>query len=504
MKQKSVRRFVNFILAFILCMQVYQVDVMAATTFSSTSITAYTQSTERVKTYEEVNGAYSGYIEGALDECELLEIYENGWCKVGYPTARGKKEAFTQTSNFFVNTDFSSMTMQLGSNKDVYRRSDLSQKFGTVYGTDQIFVVGWQNGNTQIIYPLDAGGYKCGWISGTYSVNGEVEVDLKDGWYQICSAINGNYVIDVEGASGDLCANIMLYENNYGFNQVYLIKKQPNGYYTIMAVHSNLYFDVEKGGCTSGTNVLQYSLNGTEGSDNQLWKIYQTSDGYYRFQSKASGLFLDCNGGVAENFCNVQIWESNDTNAQKFALNECAIDGKTYEQTYGTSENASEEIIRKIVEFELSQIGVADYKGNNNVIYNTWYWGREINGSGYAWCQAFQSYAANYVGVLDIAIPKTASCSNAVSWFSQRGEFHLRTDGYTPKAGDLVFYGENGGSHVGMIIASPVDGYLQVVEGNVYDSNGNYSVQKFTQNSKRRVDSSYVYGYASPSYGLAE
>ena len=65
----------------------------------------------------------------------------------------------------------------------------------------------------------------------------------------------------------------------------------------------------------------------------------------------------------------------------------------------------------------------------------------------------------------------------------------------------LVFYGYNGNiSHVGLIVASPVEGYLQVVEGNVYDSNGNYSVQHFTKNSKRRVDSSYVYGYASPSY----
>ena len=177
---------------------------------------------------------------------------------------------------------------------------------------------------------------------------------------------------------------------------------------------------------------------------------------------------------------------------------ECSIDGKTYAQTYGESE--SDDIIQQIVDYELSQIGVSDYKGNNNVIYNTWYWGKEINGSGYAWCQAFQSYAADQVGVLNTSIPKTASCSMAVNWYKERGEFHLRTDDYIPKAGDLVFYGKNGSSHVGLIIESPIDGYLQVVEGNVCDSNGNYSVQKFTQNSKRRVDSSYVYGYASPSY----
>lgn len=85
--------------------------------------------------------------------------------------------------------------------------------------------------------------------------------------------------------------------------------------------------------------------------------------------------------------------------------------------------------------------------------------------------------------------------------FKQQGTFHLRTDNYTPKAGDLVFYGTNGSSHVGLIIDNPQGSYLQVIEGNVYDSKtGNYSVQKFTKNAKRRTDSSYVYGYASPLY----
>lgn len=105
--------------------------------------------------------------------------------------------------------------------------------------------------------------------------------------------------------------------------------------------------------------------------------------------------------------------------------------------------------------------------------------------------------------MLDSAIPKTASCASAVNWYRQRGQFQLSASyggNYTPKAGDLVFYGSNGSSYVGMIIAAPVNGYLQVVEGNVRAGNGNYTVQKFTRNTRRRVDSSYVYGYAIPSY----
>lgn len=503
MCKKTLRKLVRFVLVLALCLQVWQIEVTAATTIDRTPVTVYALSTKRVYTYKAVKGRYSGYIDGATDQCKILEIYDNGWCKVSYPVSNGTKEAYTTTDKFFVNVDFDTITCQLGSDKTVYKRSDLAQTLGTVYGTDDIIVIGQQNGNTQILYPLDGGGYKSGWIKGCYLADGAVEANLKDGWYQLHSAINSDYVIDVNGASMDNCANVELYQNHAGLNQAYCIKKQENGYYTIMALHSNLYFDVEKGGKESGANVIQYSLNGNVGSDNQLWKIYQTSDGYYRFQSKSSGLFLDCYGCIAENGTNIQIWEFNTTNAQKFLVKECTIDGKSYEETYGELENdkeASESIIQKIVDYELSQIGVSDYKGNNNVVYNTWYWGKEINGSGYAWCQAFQSYAANQVGVLDTAIPRTASCSVAVKWFKDRGEFHLRTEDYTPEAGDLVFYGKNGSSHVGLIIEAPIDGYLQVVEGNVYDSNGNYSVQKFTKNNKRRIDNSYVYGYASPSY----
>ncbi len=79
-------------------------------------------------------------------------------------------------------------------------------------------------------------------------------------------------------------------------------------------------------------------------------------------------------------------------------------------------------LAQKIVNYELSQVGVSDYQGNNNVPYNTWYYGRTVNGSGYAWCMAFQAYSANQFGMLNTAIPKTASCTQAVNWYKNRGQ----------------------------------------------------------------------------------
>lgn len=160
----------------------------------------------------------------------------------------------------------------------------------------------------------------------------------------------------------------------------------------------------------------------------------------------------------------------------------------------------------KMVSYELSQLGVGDIKGNNNVKYNTWYWGKVINSSGYAWCMAFQAYCCNQITGSNTAIPKTASCTSAVNIFKSRGQFQYSKyygGSYIPKAGDLVFYTSNGGKnscHVGMIISSPVNGYLQTVEGNIQCSDGNWKVVRFTNNSKRTISNSYVLGYATPNY----
>ncbi|SEL22125.1 CHAP domain-containing protein [Ruminococcus albus] len=156
---------------------------------------------------------------------------------------------------------------------------------------------------------------------------------------------------------------------------------------------------------------------------------------------------------------------------------------------------------QNVVNTALREVGVAE-TGNNNVKYNTWYYGRTINATGYAWCDAFVSWVANRSGVSTSIIPKSASVSNTLKFYRNCGRFYKSRyygGSYTPKGGDLVFYGTNGGCHIGIIIASPVNGYLQVVEGNVL-LNGKYQVAKFTANSKRTVNSSYVYGYASPNY----
>ena len=55
--------------------------------------------------------------------------------------------------------------MSVTENTNVYKRSDMSEAFGVVYATDRITVIGKSENKLQIIYPLDSGGYKMGWIT---------------------------------------------------------------------------------------------------------------------------------------------------------------------------------------------------------------------------------------------------------------------------------------------------------------------------------------------------
>lgn len=112
----------------------------------------------------------TGYIEPG-DYCKILAFYSNGAVKVSYPTAsRGMRVAYAPMSGFMVSTSFSGNTRTLGARLTAYRRSIGNATIGTVFATDQVIVIGTANGRTQVAYPCQ-GGYKLGWVSGTYSSN---------------------------------------------------------------------------------------------------------------------------------------------------------------------------------------------------------------------------------------------------------------------------------------------------------------------------------------------
>lgn len=120
-----------------------------------------------------------------------------------------------------------------------------------------------------------------------------------------------------------------------------------------------------------------------------------------------------------------------------------------------------------IVDIALSQEGIKE-KSLNEVKYNTWYYGRVVNGGSYPWCAVFVCWCANQAGISTSVIPRTASVSSFLDFFKSQGRFMPKGSGYMPKAGDILIQKSGGASHTGLVYASDSKQFY-TIEGNASD-----------------------------------
>ena len=86
---------------------------------------------------------------------------------------------------------------------------------------------------------------------------------IKDGTYYITSSKNTSFVLDVDGGSKDDFGNIQLYQYNGTLAQGWKINHDSQGYVTFINVGSNRAIDLFKGNATNWQNVNQYTSNDT-------------------------------------------------------------------------------------------------------------------------------------------------------------------------------------------------------------------------------------------------
>ena len=119
-----------------------------------------------------------------------------------------------------------------------------------------------------------------------------------------------------------------------------------------------------------------------------------------------------------------------------------------------------------IVNKALSYVGVIE-KYNNNVKFNTDYYGVAVSGAEYKWCVTFPWDVCRECGASDLFYGgrKTASCTTLMKWAKSIKKWH--TKDY--KFGDFVFYNfdknPDDADHMG-IVCEVHDGYVKAVEGN--------------------------------------
>lgn len=154
-------------------------------------------------------------------------------------------------------------------------------------------------------------------------------------------------------------------------------------------------------------------------------------------------------------------------------------------QSSGDSSGVAGKGAQKLINIAKKEIGNNEADGTHMKYEN--YMGFSASDP---WCAMFVSWCANQAGFIDSGIiPKYASCSDGVSWFQSKNEFHREGTGYTPQPGDIVFFGPGGGSHTGIVVKSDAN--------NIYTIEGNTSNMVAERTHPRTSD---IYGYGTPAY----
>lgn len=145
----------------------------------------------------------------------------------------------------------------------------------------------------------------------------------------------------------------------------------------------------------------------------------------------------------------------------------------------------------RVLSVARSQLGTREYSDGSSK-YGAWY-ERTKPAPGFAsgaWCQMFQGWCANEVGLSEESFPRLAYTPYAVQWFKDRDRW-----GSTPRVGALVYYNFPGGDavdHVEIVEAVRADGSIVTIGGNVSNA-----VQRLV----RRYN---IAGYGYPNYGTVE
>ena len=117
------------------------------------------------------------------------------------------------------------------------------------------------------------------------------------------------------------------------------------------------------------------------------------------------------------------------------------------------------------------------------------------------WCACYVSWCANECGYIEKGIiPKFSVCTDGISWFKEKNEWHDRGESYYPIIGDIIFfdwYDENGNQdgtsdHVGIVTRTDISNRtIYTVEGN---TNNKCAERMYS------FDDAQVMGYGSPKY----
>ena len=124
------------------------------------------------------------------------------------------------------------------------------------------------------------------------------------------------YDDNFSGASRVITADTSWIGNDW--NDKMSSMKVERAKYRIINRHSGLALDVSGGNPAAGTNVQQWTINGTDVQS--FYVSFNSDDSTYVITSALSGRALDMGGWSTENGGNLIIWDNNNTANQRWYI----------------------------------------------------------------------------------------------------------------------------------------------------------------------------------------
>ena len=214
---------------------------------------------------------------------------------------------------------------------DIYAKTTWVAQYGARMGFDSFPINsrGWQytssgkvdgiSGNVD----MNAFGNKE-YADGDSSNDSQAAIDVRK--MTAVTIPNGNYYInvrskvassvDIPGGSAADSTAIQLYSGNNSKAQQFTFTRQSDGSYEIVNVNSGKALDVRNGVAENNAIVQQYSRNNSRA---QRWFIRDSGAGYY-LQSALGNWVLDLSGGNTANGAAIRLYAPNGTASQLFVV----------------------------------------------------------------------------------------------------------------------------------------------------------------------------------------
>ena len=214
---------------------------------------------------------------------------------------------------------------------DIYAKTTWVAQYGARMGFDSFPTNsrGWQytssgkvdgiSGNVD----MNAFGNKA-YVNGGSSNDLQAAIDVRK--MTAVTIPNGNYYInvrskvassvDIPGGSAADSTAIQLYSGNGSKAQQFTFTRQSDGSYEIVNVNSGKALDVRNGVAENNAIVQQYSRNNSQA---QRWFIRDSGAGYY-LQSALGNWVLDLSGGNTANGAVIRLYTPNGTASQLFVV----------------------------------------------------------------------------------------------------------------------------------------------------------------------------------------